>query len=462
MSKSNKNRKLSNNGPPKPVRWKQFAKLIVVLGLIVVAEVGGREWSLHQCERTIALRDYPTATTWLTRANWLGPSTARSLFLQARLDRKQGRLEQFAASIARAEKGGVSKIKIQLENLLAISQTGRMSEIESRMGTLLIDQNHDAAEICEAFVLGCLLNYRFADAQKILDLWQADYPDDPQPHYLRGRILEHENNYEGSEKEFRLALKLQPRHAAAAYNLGRLLTLQQMPAEARDIYLACARMLTLPNAAWVGIGRSERALGHSEEARRWLLKGVDGSERPEVQEVYRWMGETAESARAQAAQELGQLELDQQNFAEAVRWFEKAVKANPHDWKVRHGFATALRNNGELERAKETFAIVEEYRSAWQRIDKLFDQLQQHPTSAEVRTQIGAAFLKYYSENQGLIWLNSALSYDPNFSEAHELLADYFAAHMKENAQFEDLAKRHRRKVSPTPANHQPHLDSPP
>ena len=458
MSKPIPKSKSSNTRLSKPVRWK--AKSIVGIGLLVAAVFCGREWSLRQCERSIALRDYNVATTWLVRANWLGPSNARSIFLQARLDRKLGRFEQFAASIVRAEKGGVPKIKVQLENLLAVAQTGRMDEIESRLATLLIDQNHDAAEICEAYILSCLLNYRFAETKKILGLWQADYPDDPQPHFLRGRILEHETDYIGSEKEFRTAMKLQPRHAAAAFNLARVLTLQQKSAEARDMYLACARLLTYPNAAWVGIGRSERALGNADEARRWLLKAVEGSDRPEVQEVYRWMGETAESAKAQAAQELGQLELDQQNYSEAVRWFEKAVEANPHDWKVRHGFATALRNSGDLERATESFAVVEEYRSAWQRIDKLFDELQRHPASAEVRTQIGAAFLKYYSVNQGLIWINSALSYDPSYSEAHKILADYFEAHVTEQAQFKELAKLHRSKVTTTSTDHLPPVET--
>ena len=423
-------------------------RLVVFCVLFVGIAIGTREWSFHRCERLIALRDYATATKWLNLAEWLGPSTVRSCWLKARLDRKLTRFDQFSKSIDRAQKAGVPLVKVQLEKLLAIAQTGRMDEIEPRLGKLLIDHNEDASEICEAFVLGCLLNYRFAEAQKMLDVWQSDYPDDPQPHFFRGRILEHENNYSGAETEFRAALKLQPRHAAAAFNLGRLLTIRQKPAEAREMYQTCAGVLDFPNAAWVGIGRSERALGNAEEARRWLQKAADGIDRPEIQEVYRWLGEPAESARSQPAQELGQLELDQHHFAESVQWFEKAVEANPRDWKVRHGFATALRSNGELERAAKEFAAVEEYRNAWNQIDRLFDELHLNPKSAVVRTRIGEAFLKYYSENQGLVWLNSALTYDPDYEEAHQILASYFETHMAQQPQFAELAKRHRHKVT--------------
>ena len=434
----------------------------MILGLVVAASVGWRQLSLNRCERGIALRDYESATNWMNSARWTGPPTAHSRWLQARLDRKLGRLDQFAKSIALAQEAGVPQVKVQLENLLAMVQTGRMEEIEPRLGKLLVDHNDDSAEICEAFVLGCLLNYRFGEAKTVLEAWQSDYPDDPQPHFLRGRILEHNNDYEGAENEFRTALRLQPRHAAAAFNLGRLLTVRQKPAEAREIYASCAKMLTFPNAAWVGVGRSERALGNADEARRWLMKAVDGRDRPEVREVYRWLGEPAESASAQPAQELGQLELDQQHFAEAVEWFEKAVAANPHDWKVRHGFATALQRHGESERAANEFAVVEEYRNAWKRIDKLFDELQLAPRSAAVRSQIGAAFLQYYSENQGLIWLRSALGCDPDYSEAHRILAGYFESHLADQPQFGELAKRHREKATAVRPDHDTHSDTVP
>ena len=427
---------------------------MMILGLAVALSFGARLLSLNRCERQIALRDYASAKWWMNVAQWSSPPTGHLRWLQARLDRKLGRLDQFAQSITLAQQAGVDPIKVQLEKLLATAQSGRMDEIEPRLGKLLVEHNEDSAEICEAFVLGCILNYRFAEAKKVLDAWQSDFPDDPQPHFLRGRILEHNNDYEGAETEFRTALRLQPRHAAAAFNLGRLLTVRQKPAEAREVYAACAKMLAYPNAAWVGIGRSERALGNTDEARRWLMKAAEGRDRPEVQEVYRWLGEPAESALAQPAQELGQLELNQEHFAEAVEWFEKAVAANPHDWKVRHGFATALQRHGESERAAKEFAVVEEYRNAWKRIDKSFDELQLAPRSAAVRTQIGAAFLKYYSENQGLIWLRSALGCDPNFAEAHRILADYFESHSASQPQFDELAKRHRAKAAAVRPDH--------
>jgi Tfp pilus assembly protein PilF len=433
-------------GVPRRRRW--WITVTVGLALLWLAGWGFREFALGRCERAIALRDYPTATAWLQRAAWLGSATARQCWLQARIDRKLGRMEAFTDSIVRAEKAGIPREKIGLERLLAMAQAGQSDELNARMGRLLVEQNEDASEICEAFVLGCLLNFRFQDAKRVLDVWQSDYADDPQPHYLRGRILEHDNEYDAAEKEYRMALKLQPRHPAAAFNLGRLLMVRQKPAEAREVYATCAKLLQYPQAAWVGVGRAERASGHVEEARQWLRQANEGTDRPEVQEVFRWLGEPAESAQSQAPAELGQLELDQQNFGEAVRWLEKAVNANPRDWKIRHAYATALRAHGDLERATVEFALVEDYRSAWQRLDRLFDQLHSNPNSADIRTQIGAAFLQYYSENQGLVWLNSAVSLDPDATEAHRLLADYFDAHRDENPQFPELADQHRRKAN--------------
>ncbi len=436
-------------------------KGIVVVCIVTAGVWAGREWSLQRCARAIATRDYPTAISWLQRSTWLGPTTTRSRFLQARLDRKLGRFDQFAHSLEQAKAAGVDSQHLALEQLLAVAQTGNLGVLESRLGKLLVEQNDQAAEICEAFVLGCMQNYRFPEAEKILDVWQADYPEDPEPHYLRGRILEHATEYDSAEQEYREAFRIQPRHAAAAFNLGRLLTTRQKPEEAKVLYALCAGLLKHPHPAWVGLGRSERSLGHADAARHWLTKALDGQDRPEVLEVYRWLGEPAESAKAQAAQELGQLELDQQHFSEAVRWFEQAIAANPRDWKVRHGFATALRSDGQTERALKEFETVSAQRAAWQHIDKLFDQLQLDPKSATVRTQIGAAFLEHFSENQGLVWLNSALAYDPECREVHRILAEYFEAHLAGNPHYADLAKQHRQKLGKDSGNQQPSDNTP-
>jgi hypothetical protein len=98
------------------------------------------------------------AVSWLSWARWLGFPSARDLCLQARIDRKLSRFDRFSKSIEQAQKAGNPPAKIQLEKLLAITQAGRLEEIEPRLGKLLIDHNEDSAEICEAFVLGCLLN----------------------------------------------------------------------------------------------------------------------------------------------------------------------------------------------------------------------------------------------------------------------------------------------------------------
>jgi len=65
------------------------------------------------------------------------------------------------------------------------------------------------------------------------------------------------------------------------------------------------------------------------------------------------------------------------------------------------------------------------------------------PHDAALRSQVGAIFLQFGKDKEGLAWLNSALQDDPNHRRTHQVLADYFehigqkekAAHHRKQAQ---------------------------
>ncbi|MBA3312312.1 MAG: hypothetical protein H0T47_03325 [Planctomycetaceae bacterium] len=72
------------------------------------------------------------------------------------------------------------------------------------------------------------------------------------------------------------------------------------------------------------------------------------------------------------------------------------------------------------------------------------DRLRTNPADVEARYLMGTVFLKHVSEPQGLIWLGSALAYEPDHGPTHHALAEYYAGKADEPAGFADMAAKHR------------------
>jgi tetratricopeptide (TPR) repeat protein len=434
------------------MRWrgKWFVALAGVMLIAAVWATGGFVgWFQARAATAMTRHRWQAAERWLHAAERVS-ADPRTTFLQARLCRKRARLDEMSDYLRAAETRGYPRDLIVREALLAEAQTGRLTEIEKHLSEMFQKADDDADEICEAYVNGCVLNYRFDTAETILELWKKDFPRDPQPHYIRGRINEYQGNHESAEADYRAALKFDDGHAPAAYNLARLLLTRQKPAEALELYRRCSAVLEQQQPPLVGMANCLRLLDRSAEARQQLELAITSSG-PLVDETYRLLGETGEAAPAKAAAEFGQLELAEQHYAEAVRWLQQAVHANPRDWKVRFNYATALQRTGETQQAAVEFDKVQTTKVALAKVDKLFDDLKTKPDDPRTRYEIGCIFLDHISEKQGIVWLNGALYFDSKFQAAHRRLAEYFAEKSVVDPRYAELAERHRRQLKPAP-----------
>ena len=116
---------------------------------------------------------------------------------------------------------------------------------------------------------------------------------------------------------------------------------------------------------------------------------------------------------------------------------------------------TALTGMDALSHALETYvtkrrnpASVAFSLEAWRLLSKTFERVLSQPDDLEARFGVGKMLLEHVSPNQGLVWLNSVLSYDADHVAARELLARYYEDHRAENPEYVPLAELHRRRLA--------------
>ncbi|QDT96368.1 tetratricopeptide repeat protein [Gimesia aquarii] len=403
---------------------------IVCLCIIAFGLIWGKsswiQFCQWQAERSLLDRKVDLALSWGLRAYQTDSQNADTLLILARAHRRAREIDNSIEYLKKLHQITGPSEDLKREQWLVEAQVGDINNLEQNLADLLIDPKGNAQDICETFVNSCILNYRFPEALKVLELWQADFPDDPLPHYYRGRILEHKGSWDGAEKEFISALKIAPDNVPAAYNLARVKLSQNQVDQALENYRICTQNQKGHTAALVGIARCLRMKQNIDGA-RLILQEAQGIPEKQRLKDFRDVGDPAHVARNAVLLELGQLELSSGNYEKAATYLEKSLELNSKDRKSRLALANAYRGLGDLEKAEQQIQIVETTQKAIKRMDECFDLLQKDSKNADLRAEIGQIFLEHISENQGIVWLKNALYYDPKHQQAKQALEKYYA-----------------------------------
>ena len=396
--------------------------LLAVLGLFF-ARPGLLEYRLWQARRALNDREARQALVWLDAAERLDADCSDVHFFKARAYRRLGEYDKVGTALDRALRLGHSVDQAKREDLMTLAQNGQLSKAEPHLPKLLIDADEDGPEICEAFVRGYLNAFRVNSAFKLLDSWQADYPDDPQPHYCRGIFREYRKSWSEAADSFRRALELAPHRHDVRLHLARVLREQHQYQEAEEHYRQCLEKKTDEPEALAGLGECLRDEGKLEQAREVFARLLEGS--PD-----HFDGRLA----------VGEMELDAGRPEEALRRLEPLADERPHDSNVRYALAKALSQAGQAERAREHFKFAAAAQEAKIRVESLLRRVIDEPSNVEGRYEIGTLLLKYGDASTGSSWLRSVLQFDPDHRATHAALADYYRE--QGNAA---LAAKHRR-----------------
>jgi len=417
--------------PPAPRRplWPWLLALASLVGA-GVASWGWPRWQLHrdlqQIRTALGDRDYPVALTRLQSLLARQPAHPEGNFLLARTQRHLGDLPQFTQALQRARELGFAPQRIQVEESLLQAQSGLMNQALPQLPRLLqIASDTDGQEICEAYVNGFFATYNFPEAFKLLEVWQKDYPNDPQPYYCRGLYETHVGSETEAVRELRRALELAPqRDEIRRFLAEALIDLEQFDEAEQHI-----RYLVQRQPENVDL---TTALGHC-----LLEKGDLAGARTVLESQLQRDPDSLPTRLV-----MGQLELREQHPEEALRWLEPIVQARPFEYNARFQYATALQHAGRGSEAVEHLKFVGEAQAALGRARNLMDKAKDDPEDVASRLEIGQTLLKYDSPEDGAHWLRNVLQLEPDNSAAHAGLADYY-----ERQDNSERADYHRRRA---------------
>jgi tetratricopeptide (TPR) repeat protein len=363
-----------------------------------------------RAEANLAARQHAAAAKWIERSLWFGRKTnSRTCLLQLRIARRRGVYREVELQLRQAARLGVPTSEIRRERLLAMAQTGQFVAMQSNWPDLLQNPRDDGPEIARSYYTWSILNHNLALATKTLELWQKDYPHDPEPLELTGRFYQSVENWESAEEAYRRASALAPDNAEYPLLLANILQIRLKTKEAIPIYRAHLRKHPKNQFALRGLAQCEATNGDLKAAIRLLKEANDAN--PDDFETRKVYGETLLAAGDASA---------------AVTVLETAFRTIPEHANLAYSLARALKACGRATEAEPLFAFVTESRPQLDLVINLEKQLQTEPGNLELRMKIASITAKYVSRRDAIQWYLNLLQVVPNYIPAHEALADLY------------------------------------
>ncbi len=388
------------------------AWLLYLMVAVAITFGGGlffwKDLCIWRGEVSLNSRDLQSAKRWIAWANWFGASDNRQLaLLQIRLARRQ---EDFAAveKLLQSTSGSsVPSAELERERLLAMAQTNQFQLLRNRWPELLSDPRSDGPEIAKAYYTWCMLNRNLAGAQRTLELWQADYPRDPEPLLLAGHFYESMINWKPAEENYRKAAELAPNDVNVLIRWANAMRVLLKTAEAQRVYEKCLKADPASREAILGLAQCVSANGDFAAAATVLREAL--AKHPNDFTVLKDYGEVLlASGDAEAA----------------IGILQKAYEQVPEHANLAYSLAKAFKATGRATEAAPLMKFVEESRPALDRLNHLERQLRLSPNDLALRMEIADLTAKYVSRRDAISWYKQLLRVAPHYEPANrEMMA---------------------------------------
>lgn len=399
-----------------PVRRKRNARrrvvsIIVLLGVLFLMRPLLVDVALWRAAVCLEQRAHARSLRWLQLATFAGDDSAELHFFLARVNRRINMYSQVHEHLRAAHERGWNTDSLRREYILASAQTGDFELLRDHWADLFNSAGSDGPEISDAYVRKCIRDLQLDDAGSVLTAWEQDFPDDAQPHILRGRISEATGNWNKMVEEFSRALELDPTRVDGQLGLVRgymgLAKYEQAEQVLRQVVQVAPEN---PEAAF-RLGRTLLKLGRESESREVLKMETD-----------------RHLDNFEAFAELGNLELQADHPDAARIALEHAVALRPSSTETRFSRGKALQALGRKDEAADDFRFVQRSTKPLIRLSQLTSRLPKEPENIELRFEIASITWEFRSREEGLQWYRSVLALDPSHTDAHAAVARHHAS----------------------------------
>ncbi|HEV3023407.1 MAG TPA: tetratricopeptide repeat protein, partial [Pirellulales bacterium] len=227
------------------------------------------------------------------------------------------------------------------------------------------------------------------------------------------------------ETNLREVLRIDPGHLTARLMLVDYLLSAKRVAEAQQECETCRKQAPDDPRVGIELGLYHFQMGQMGEARREIEGAIE-----RVSDANLGM---------QGLITLGQIAAAEQDWQRAVEHYTRAVHLRPFDGVATYSLGTAL---SKLGKGDEAAKYVERYKLLAKQNEEIAEingALVKDTANVDLRIKMAGILFEQGRKADAATWMLSALRYDPQRREAHELLAEFY-----EEAGKLELAQQHR------------------
>jgi tetratricopeptide (TPR) repeat protein len=306
-------------------------------------------------------------------------------------------------------RSGAPADAVERERQLANAQSGFFDAIPIPINQLLESSGEEFSEVAAAIGHGLLIQLRFEELGKLVDLWERYDPKAPMPWVLRAMVDQHQQQWEAARQKLEQALQIHADFLPAKVALAESLQQLNQPEGAAALYREVLPRLTDRQEASWGLAQSLVGSGQTEEAIAWMKESLE--EYPRQFEMALLLGTT-------------QLQL---GYADQVlKTLLPWTKTWPEDVELNYTVGQALLQTGEEAQATGYLTRAETGRDLLKQLDGIIQEAQQRPQDATPRQKAGNLLMRLKNRQEGRFWLESALQQDPDNLVVHGDLQRYY------------------------------------
>jgi len=398
--------------PHRPRQWILLAIVLVVLAIPGYVIFGYARAALYfrAAEKARDKRDFVTSRRYLEANLRSFPESTRDHFLLARVARQMGLADLAQRHLDICQRLDGPADAVALERTLLQAQRGGLSQgVESSLRRRLKENPPEADEISEALVVGCLSSYRFIAALGYLNNWLERRPDNVAALLWRSLARERVQDFSAARDDCRRALELDPGNPEARTRLGEMLLAGTQIQEALDVLEPLHHEQPDNPLVAVRLAQTQVKLNQFDAAEKILDAAV--SRLPSEPSVLL---------------QRGRLAMDRGQAAAAESWLRRAASIVPWDYQVHYNLLLCLKQQKKEQAAREVGDVVRRLEADFARFSEFNEKLRRQPYDLSVRCDIARIHLSEKNDEEGIIWLKSALKIDPQYPLANQLLAEYY------------------------------------